>query len=373
MRGQITVEPDPAYPAGHAVIRVPGAGHVGGSTSFRISRDDYDDGVFGTNGWQVADELLTPDAGTTDGDDLLLHIGPSVVQRVVSGIYRVAVPAAHVDMPVSWPDLPLLTDEALNMVAEPTRGAPRVVQARRPVIQRQGQVATAHEDGIRTPPKQPKPDATADTIQARPITPPIDPAPRPIAPPPQTRTRLPWVALLAVLILAGGVGGYFAYYHWLSPPAVIAEQSPPETPSAPPSVSPPTSPPSQGPDLQHMSAGDALRSGASPEALLREAERRMQLDGPQRSEALLLMQGAADSDRNYAPAHAALARLYDPSLQHPPEIQPDARQAAIHYRSAIRGGDNSVADARAALKAYLEQQSQRGDLYAPLILKEFWP
>jgi hypothetical protein len=107
--------------------------------------------------------------------------------------------------------------------------------------------------------------------------------------------------------------------------------------------------------------------------LLDEAQRRMQLDSAQRSEALLLMQGAADPDRNFAPAHAALARLYDPSLPRPPEIQPDARQAALHYRSAVRGGENAVADERAALRAYLERRQGQGDLYAPLILKEFWP
>jgi TPR repeat protein len=120
-----------------------------------------------------------------------------------------------------------------------------------------------------------------------------------------------------------------------------------------------------------MTGIELARSGAAPEVLLREAERRMQLGGDHRNDALLLMQVAAD--RNYAPAHAALGRFYDPDLPHPPDIQSDEHQAALQYHAAAQGGDNSVAEARAALKAYLEQRAGLGDVFAPQILRDFWP
>jgi hypothetical protein len=385
MSGSVAVEPDPAYPAGHAVIRVGGAGQLRGSANFRIKRDDYDEGVFGPNGWQVSDALLLPDAQSVEGNDLLLHIGPSLVQHVVSGVYRLAVPAAGVDTTVFWPDLPLMADEALNMVAEPARdmvAEPYAASALRPQIPRPppgpAQIPRpppappemANGSGVASSragfddPSRPTGQVPDDTVRVTP------------SPTPERPRWLVWAILLVVVLIAAG-GGYFGYRTLYPPPPEVAEQAPPNPPPPanppPPEAAEQASPtPAPGLDLTHMSAAEALRSSASPEALLREAERRMSLDAAQRSEALLLMQGAADPNRDYAPAHAALGRLYDPGLQHPPEIEADARQAAIHYRAAVQGGDNSVVDARAALKAYLEQRSQHGDLYAPLILKEFW-
>ena len=375
MSGTIGVEPDPAFPGGHALLRVRGAGKFAGPAGFWIKRDDYDEGVFGPRGWQVADALLTPDGHSVEGNDLLLHIGPAVVQHLDSAVYRIGVPAVGVETNVFWPDLPLLAGDALNMVAEPAAAEARATPEPNPKILRPGPETQA---------KRPEPVATPHWRDGTPaaggagpdatvaIKPPPPGAGQPVPPvdaEPEKRNWLPVTALLlAVLAVAGG-GGYFGY-HWLFPPAQEdAGQSPPATPpsGAPPA---PEQPPA-GPDLSRMSAAEALRSGASPEALVQEAQRRMQLDGPQRSEALLLLQGAAD--RNYAPANAALGRLYDPGIPHPPDIQPDARQAASRYRLAVNGGDTSVADARASLQAYLQQQASHGNMFAPLILKEFWP
>jgi hypothetical protein len=369
MNTRVTVEPDPAYQGGHALIRVAGAAAFTGAADFRIRREDWDEGVLGPKGWQVADCLLPPDATSVDGNDLLLHLGPSVVQIVESGGYRFAIPAAGIDTAVYWPDLPLQADDALNMVAEPVRAGPRAAAPQRPQIQRLQPEAPP-------PPPRPGPRVVGpgkasggggpdsdETVLIKPA-----PPPEPVEPEP--RKWLPWAALGLVLLLLAG-GGYYGYQQMVPPDQPPGPGPAPQAQGQPPATPPASPPPPGEPDLQNMSVADAIRSGAPPAALLREAQRRMQLDSARRSEALLLMQAAADGD--FAPAHAALGRLYDPGQPHPPEIQPDPRQAALHYRRAVQGGDTSVAEARAALKSYLDQQSQNGDLYAPLIVKEFWP
>ncbi len=367
MSGAVDVQADPKYSAGHAVILVRGAGHFAGAVDFRIRRDDFDDGVFGANGWQVADALLTPDEKSVDGNDLLLHVGPSIVQHIDSGIYHFVLPAAGLETTMFWPDLPLLADGPSDIIAEHARAKQRAAPPRNPTILRQPLEPPAPLEPTvrveRAEPSNTSPAATTvdDTVQIpRPAT---EPEPLPVA------SSKKWRWLLLLLVLLGAGGGYLGF-RWFNPPQPIPE--PPvaqeQRPEQPSQVAPaPTPPPAQ--NFENMSAIDVIRSGAAPDALLREAERRLQLGGPKTNDALLLMQAAAD--RGYAPAHAALGRFYDPNL-HPRDVTPDPRQAALHYRAAARGGDTTTGDARAALKSWLERQAQQNDLYAPLILKEFW-
>jgi hypothetical protein len=369
--GAVEVQADPKYSAGHAVILVRGAGHLAGAVDFRIRRDDFDDGVFGANGWQVADALLTPDEKSVDGNDLLLHVGPSIVQHIDSGVYHFVLPAAGLEATMFWPDLPLLAEGPSDIIAEHARAKLRAAPPRNPTISRQPppEPPAPAEPTVRVERAEPS-DATAaattvdDTVQVP------RPAVEPEAPPVASSKKWRWLLLLLVLLGAGG--GYLGF-RWLNPPQPIPE--PPvaqeeQRPAQPPQVEPAQSPsPAPGPNFEGMSAIDVIRSGAAPDALLREAERRLQLGGPKTNDALLLMQAAAD--RGYAPAHAALGRFYDPNL-HPRDVTPDPRQAALHYRAAARGGDTTTGDARAALKSWLERQAQQNDLYAPLILKEFW-
>lgn len=374
MSGTISIEQDTAYPAGHAVIRVPGAAGFNGPFGYRLWRDEFDEGNFGPQGWQVADALLNPEEHSTDGADLLLHIGPPVVQHVVSGVYHFALPAAGIQTVVFWPDLPLLSAAALNMIAEPARAAQTATGVVRPQIQRHGpeQPPPQAEPSVRiTLPTDNAKDDDATAVQP----PPVDkttivPQPRALWP----RWALP-LAILLLVIAAGG--GYFAWSYWHTPEPVVAGRQ-----GSPPAGGPPRptlpqqaaggsgrSAPSDL-DIQHMTGIDLARSHLPPDVLLREAERRMQLGGAQRNDALLLMQVAAD--RGYAPAHAALGRFYDPNLPHAADVHPDEHEAALQYRAAIDGGDTSVAAARTTLKSYLEQRAQHGDVFAPQILKDYW-
>jgi hypothetical protein len=371
--GAVEVQPDPKYSAGHAVIVVRGAGRFAGSANFRIRRDDFDEGVFGASGWQVADTLLTPDEKSIDGNDLLLHIGPSIVQQIDSGVYYFALPSAELEATMFWPDLPLLADRPSDVIAEHARARRREAPPNRPTISRQtrGEPPSSASPTVRPERAGPSDAAEAKTIVGDAV-PVFQPDTEPKPPQIETTTSWSWLLLLVPLVLLGAAGGYLGY-RWLYPPhpSVAEHQMPPPVPDQLPEHPPQLdrSPPPSGPNLENMSAIDAIRSGAAPEALLREAERRLQLGGPKTNDALLLLRAAADS--GYAPAHSALGRFYDPNL-HPRDVTPDPRQAALHYRAAARGGDNATSEARAALKAWLERQAQQNDMYAPLILREFW-
>ena len=371
MSGAVEVAADPERQAGHAVIRIHGAGQFAGSTKFRIRRDDYDEGVFGPSGWQVADHLLTPDDKSVDGNDLLLRVGPSIVQRMHSGVYHFTLPAAQMETTIFWPDVPLEAGGTLNIVAEPLRVERRAAMPARPTIVRKVSTEPAPSGEPDGRMSQALADDQAQRVAAAETD--RDSSRQPeVAAEKKSKRRLWLVPLLIVLLLLGAAGGYFGYHRFYlpQPPQPVAEQeatSPPH-PAPSPHPTPPASPPA-GPSLESMSAMDAIRSGASAEALFHEAQRRLQLGGPQVNDALLLLREAAE--RDYVPAHTALAQLYDPN-SHRTDIAPDLRQSALHYLAAVRGGDNSVAASRAALKALLEQQAGHNDLYAPVVLKEFW-
>jgi hypothetical protein len=377
MSGSVTVEPDPAFPAGHAIIRVHGGGQFDGRPDFRIRRNDYDEGVYGHGGWQVADALLEPDSVSIEANDMLLHIGPPIVQHIVSGIYLVSIPGAGLETSVHWPDLPLLPDDTLNMVAEAPRASDRTIIVQRPRIERPAAkaqllppetelqvIGSANSKGDET---EPDPD---DTLRMRlskvaPLLPVVDNLPAK----PRHGKWLLWTAPLLVLLAAGG-----AYYEY---PDLFKWWKTPEKPASPLASSDPSKPPAPargGRDLTRMSAAEVAASGASPEVVFQEAQRRMKLDADGRNAALLLMQDAAT--HGYAPAHTALGRLYDTRAPRLPDVPPDMpvdeRQAACHYRDAIRGGDNSVAGARADLRKRLEASAD-SDRNARPTLRDCWP
>ena len=57
----VRVQPDPAHPAGHALITVAGAAAAVGAPGFRIQRDaGWEDDKLGPRGWQGSDALLQP-------------------------------------------------------------------------------------------------------------------------------------------------------------------------------------------------------------------------------------------------------------------------------------------------------------------------
>ena len=355
MSGALQVTPDPAQAAGCAVIRVAGAAGAVGAPGFRVQRDaDWNDATLGQNGWQSSDAVLAPDRAAADGPDLVLHVGWDVCRFLEGGVYEVSVPGAGIPPTgVFWPDI---TPPA-PMQAIPAPPAP----AAAPAV---------------------KADVTAPPA-AQPAVPPPRPTLLPLpATPADMERRSFLVPVLMALLVALGVGGYFAYRQFGQPPTAIADATPPvveapvppsvitppPTPPTPPTVEPPAPPPP--PALDGLSVPDVLARAPNVAAVTAEGTRR--LNGTQRDDGLLLLEAAAD--RGDAAAAAVIARLYDPVLFQPGGAIPraDARQAARLYRDASRGGAD-VATPREALRRRLQDQAGRGDLGADLMLKDFWP
>lgn len=344
----VSVTPDPAYPAGHALIRVSGAGGALGAPGFRVQRDaGWGDDKLGPGGWQSSDVLLQPDWAERNGVDLLLHVGWGVCRHLEAGVYEVSLPAADLEPTgVFWPDIAPLHGGSAAMVPPPRDNA----------------VVPEPRDAA-----PPAPVAAPPAPEAPPVLP-VPPAERP------ARGRLPAVAgvvLLAALLTAGGI-----YYAATRPadetvPGLAGAPSLPRQPAPTQPTPDPRPPASPGPlSLGALSVIDVIARAPDPAAMRAEGERR--LNSARKDDGLLLLEAAAD--RSDPAAASALARLYDPVVFQPggPIPRPDARQAARYYRDAARGGAD-VAAARDALRQRLQAQAQNGDLGADLMLKDFWP
>lgn len=337
---RVEVEPDPAHPAGHALIRVPGAAGAVGAPGFRVQRDaGWGDDKLGPGGWQSSDALLLPDRAEARGSDLLLRVGWSVCRHLEAGVYEISVPGAGL-APVGafWPDIvPLHAGGGEPVVA------PRTAEAAAPPPEP-------------VPPPAPEPPP----VERRTVSVgPADDAPPPVLPDPTLAGPGVSKAVLLVAAVLGLLAGGGAYW-WVN-------RAPAPTEAA--SVAPPGTPPA-APALGGLSVPDVLAQAPDPAAVAAEGVRR--LNGDRRDDGLLLLEAAAD--RSDPGAAAALARLYDPVQFRPggPIPQPDARQAARYYRDAARGGAD-VAAAREALRQNLQARVQAGDLGANLSLKDFWP
>jgi len=337
----VQVEPDPAHPAGHALIRVPGAAGAVNAPGFRLQRDaGWGDDKLGPGGWQSSDALLAPDRAESSGADLLLYAGWNVCRHLEAGVYEVSVPGAGLaQVGVYWPDIvPLHSGISLPVVA------PAVVAA--------------------AVPNEAKPAPPATRIPAETL---VRPLAEPLPPRPGTAKVTITAAGILLLLLVGTGASY-----WLNrEPSQTAPAVPPVAAAVPapePTPAPPSPPGPAG--LGGLSVPEVLAQAPNPAAIAAEGERRLR--GDRHDDGLLLLEAAAD--RSDPAAAAALARLYDPVLFRPggPIPQPDPRQAARYYRDAARGGAD-VAAAREALRQDLQTRVQRGDLGANLSLKDFWP
>jgi hypothetical protein len=367
MSPRIRIEEDPAHPAGgHALIRIAGLATTPADPRFAIQRDGWQRGVLGPDGWQVGAALLSPDRVAMEGEDLVLAIGPAIVDVVETGPVRFRLPGAAVDMPVFWPDL--TTSHAGSRGPVPPRPAPRAPAPR---------AAPAEEDAtIVVPP--PEPMAARAPLAAE---------------PPRGGGAWPLLLLLLLLVAAGGSGAYW----WLelreqpaavaeatsmptpapaalppaAPPAEPPPQVAPDPPATPPAALPPPTPDPATPSLADLTVPQVIARAPGVAEIAAEAAARAARGAHE--DALLLWEAAARL--GHAPSLTALGRLYDPVGFQPgrPFRTPDPRQAARYYQQAVRAGDAGAEAARTALRAWLQQQATRGDTLAPLTLQDFWP
>ena len=349
----VQVEPDPAHPAGHALIRVLGAAGAVDAPGFRLQRDaGWGDDKLGPGGWQSSDALLAPDRAEASGGDLLLYAGWGICRHLEAGVYELSVPGAGLAQEgVYWPDIvPLHSGVSLPVIAP--AAVPVAVSAASP----EPKPAPAPE-----PLQQPASAATQV---------PDETLVRPLAEPPPAKPGTAIATIIAAGVLLALLAGGGAYY-WLNREPGQAATTPavPPVAAAPPAPEIAPTPPAPA-GLGGLSVPDVLAQAPNPAAITAEGERRLR--GDRRDDGLLLLEAAAD--RSDPAAAASLARLYDPVLFQPggPIPQPDPRQAARYYRDAARSGAD-VAAAREALRQDLQTRVQRGDLGANLSLKDFWP
>jgi len=346
---------DPAHPeGGHAILLLQGVAEPPSDPRFRILREGWAKGTLGAEGWQVGDALLSPDRVETSPQGVRLYLGPRVVDWLEAGPVLFRLPAARIEAPLFWPDIPPLHGGSGHSIAEPPP-PPAPAPPPRPAPP----LPLPVED----------PDATI-AIAPRPAPPPPLSVPQP-AQPAKRGSALPWVLLL-LLLGAGGGGAY--WWFMLREPAPQTAEAPPVPAPAPEPTLPPVRPQAEAeapPSLDGLSVPEVIERAASPAAIAAEAARR---HGAGRyDDALLLWEAAARA--GHAAALTRLAGLYDPVGFEPnrPFRDPDPRQAARHYRDAVAAGDAGATEPRARLRRWLEDRAREGDINAPLTIRDFWP
>ena len=337
----LRVENDRRFSLGHARITLAGV-QASSDGGFRIVREGYAAANLGRRGWQVQEEKLSPVEIRQEGADTVLVIGPRLTRHLEPGPLVFLLPATGLEASLFWPDDIDVFDGDLP---------PETVMPREP----------------ETAPK-PAPVAAAP------------PAPAPSsAPPPREDiaalarqegpSHTPLFAGLGLLLLVA-IGGATWWFTAAAPPSPtpgpIATPTPPSTP--PPATV------AERPWLERsdgMSLRDLVQS-ASDAAAIHAAALRRQAAG-RHDDALVLFEEAGE--RGHAPAHTAVARLYDPIgfVAGRPFRAPDPRAAARYYRDAVQKGDAAAQAPRAALKTWLEEQARAGNGTAETALKEFWP
>jgi hypothetical protein len=334
---QAFVEPDPQQPYGHALVRVPGAAAAAADPRFLIRREGYEKGVLGPGGWQVGEAHLSPLSADVEGDDLVIRLGPQVVDQLEPGTVLLMMPAAGFDGFAVWPDIaPSYTGSASRLPETPARPEQKNETQLRP-------------ERIVEPRLEPEPKPEPGP----------EPEPEP-GPVPRPR-RWPLFAILALFLFAGG--GYGAWR--LIPP-------PPNPCSTVPGGRVPEgcTPPARA-ECETGTPAQILGCNPAPQRLAELGQKLM--EAGRADDAELLWETGAD--RGSGAAALRLAGLYDPNSFRPggPVQRPAARLAAKYYKQAAEAGEAGVADAREALRRYLEDRSGRGDQDARLILQEFWP
>ena len=338
---EAVIEGDPTQRGGHALIRIVGGAAGVADPRFRLSRDGYEAGTLGPAGWQVADVLLTPLAARAEAADLVLGVGPAVVDQLESGVVMLAVPSAGFDEPVFWPEL------ALSRGGQGSAGiaVPPTVQARPQPLEG----------------KQKLEPPVGKPVVVRPE--PVPPPPPVIVAPPEPsppRNLMPLIVAGVLLVAAAGGGAWWAMHR--TEPQIALPAPVPTTPApAPAPVA----------DCSHGSVAETVACAPDADALYAVAQKRW--DAGQADQGLVLMQIA--SDRGSGNAALKLAQLYDPNRFQPggPISQANPRQAAQYYRKAVAAHQEAAIPAREALHKRLQADAENGDPLAGLTLKDFWP
>lgn len=188
-----------------------------------------------------------------------------------------------------------------------------------------------------------------------------------------------WVLIgaLALLIIAGGIGGYWIWKKATGPqesdqltkPGVrvplrrMANLPPKEPVPEPPA-------PDYTPDAPVLEqARKALSEGVPPSEAVALANSLP--DRPERADAaFLLLEYAADE--GHAEAALAVGQYYDPAFDGPSgTIRKNPATAYEWYQEALRGGQESAKNHLAELRKWVEKQAEKGSKEAKELLADW--
>jgi hypothetical protein len=322
----VVIEGDATRRGGYALIRISGGAGKGlADPRFRLSRDGYEAGTLGEGGWQVADAMLTPLAARAESTDLVLSVGPAVVDLIESGVVTLGIPAVGFDEPVFWPEMPLSRggQGSASMVLPIAANAATPILVTQPPIEVQAKADT------------PSPPVPPPVAPAFPLTgsdsPPRD-GPATVSPKRHWPLLLPLGLGCVLLAVAMGGSAWWALHGRETAATLVPMPSPTHAPM-PPSASAHTPPPTPGPTYAPAAVIAPPQASAPAQANLGSESVRapVQVGPPTPGDAFA--QGLADR-------HSYEAWIAD--------LNEDARQGALFWagnRSRLSRGERvSCAD-----------------------------
>ena len=364
----VRVEADPARRHGYALIRIPGAAAGLADPRFKIQRPDEQAAFLGMTGWQPAETALTPHNAWVEGDELVLEIGPEIVDQVEDGTVGFSLPSIRLSRTVVWPVLAPSRGAGREVVRGAAKPAEVPVTAAKPM-----QPPTPQREAPvwvepllqQAPPSEPMPPLVPPTPVAFPadqdetirqkVTPNFSPTPAPSG-----LKRSGWLPVFAALGIAGLIAAS-VWFYLTSPYKPLAIPTPP-----PVAVNPSPVPATNTCDTEPVPALFQCEKDAAK--LYQIAQTRMQAGNT--SDAIQIYQVAAqDGDGQAA---LVLATMYDPATFQSVITQADVAEAARYYEMAINNGAGGAAQPRAQLYQLLQNRAAQGDIQAPLILNDFW-
>jgi hypothetical protein len=215
---QLDIAPHPARRFGWAVLTLRGVAPPA-DARFRLRRLDGEPAELGPHGWQNGPADLTADAVRAEGGDLVLEVGPAVVDHIVMDTrVEVELPAAGATASAFWPDIP---PSASRRGGYTLGTGPGLQEAPAPFVAK--------------PPPLPPPEPVAPPPPP-PITRPGRPVEPVVAEPPRRR---PWLLALGGLVLLAAGAFWWLETQCLGPgllavPRCSAPVEPPPERESPP-------------------------------------------------------------------------------------------------------------------------------------------
>ena len=356
--GPITVSEDTRVPTGgYALVRVHGAAGRGDAIGLFVRRLGFEANNLGAEGWQGPESPWTPLGIEDDGADLVLSIGPDIVDRIdVGQPIELDIPRLGLRVRMPWPDIAPSSSSGASRTGTPVN-RPRTAMPPEP---------PAAPPPTAAPPTTAPPSTVSEPPPLRTAMP---PAGRPVPAPSGRRGWL--IAAAGLVVLAAGLTTAALVYRCelalpllypgdaacaevavapaaeapTDPPAPSVEPAPPPgEPPPPPAADPQEAAPGAGPCPP---ASDAFACARALQA--RPAGERFDIalaaldDGDLDLAIVFLRRLATDG---HGPALREIGRMYDPA-HHAPETSPFQRPnvtiARRYYEGAAAAGDDAAA------------------------------